>query len=266
MKNLLARLKLSYARNELDLRDLAASWFRLSPVNTLVHCGAFDGEESKLYDLLKISRRIWIDANPLLVKSLKSKFGDEVKDQVLEAALWDRDCEKLDFYFASNLASSSLLRPKDHLTYVPSVTFTSSIRISSQTLDSLLHENHLLGQPVDLLILDLQGAEYRALKGAQKTMCLTNFIYLEVSNHELYVDSPRWKELTRLLAVHDFQLVDWSYSKFHYWGNALYAKREICENSSIKFTRFRRLYRTFLRMLFGSLARKLWHIRGSGRE
>lgn len=238
-----------FFRNELNMKDLWATWFKKSRIQSLIHCGAFDGVESKIYNELKIGKRLWVDANSDLVKKLKSKFKDSKHDMVLEAALWDSDDQILQFYVASNLASSSLLRPKEHLDYVQNVTFDRICEIHTSKLDTTLNRTNFIIEKPCLLVLDLQGAELRALKGAVGTLQEIQFVYLEVSDHELYLDAPTWFNLDIFLRSQDFSLIDWSYSKSHVWGNALYAKRGLFNPYAKYLLRKKRLCLTFLSIM-----------------
>ena len=90
------------------------------------------------------------------------------------------------------------------------------------TLDLLLESHKICGKA--FLVLDLQGSELEALKGATNLLNHFDYIYTEVSKDNLYEDQGKWKEITNFLASQDFKLADWQYSKKLNWGNALYQR------------------------------------------
>lgn len=247
-----------FRRNELYFGDLARSWFQKNPINTLIHCGAFHAEEYEVYERNEVDFRIWIEAIPSLVSRLLEKFKHSSKDNVLEAALWKEDKVQLHFFLASNMASSSLLAPKDHLRVVPNVTFKESLSVSSVTLDTLLLLNSFGSMEVDLLVLDIQGAELAALQGSQGTLTRTQFVLVEVSKEELYENSTNWEVLNDYLTAQGFLLADWSYSNQHSWGDALYARKENFNQFTIHYRRMQRICITMFRNLVISISRRKW--------
>lgn len=250
-----------FFRNELNMKDLDSTWFRKSRIQSVIHCGAFDGAESEIYDDLGIQSRLWIEANSDLVAELRRKFSDSIFDQVCEAALWDMDNQVMDFHLASNLASSSLLRPKEHLTYVRDVSFKGALTVLTSRLDTTLLNVDFFFEKPCLLVLDIQGAELKALQGAANTLREIDFVYLEVSHHELYLNYPGWFGVDNFLQSQDFVLIDWSYSKSHSWGNALYAKREKFNKLERILLRQNRLGVTFFRIIEESASQKLLRVK-----
>jgi 2-O-methyltransferase len=90
-------------------------------------------------------------------------------------------------------ASSSLLKPKEHLSQHPSVLFEDSIEIQVITLDTWA-KNHSI-EKIDFLWLDLQGYELRMLKASPKILQSVKAIYTEVSLKELYEGCPLYPEM-----------------------------------------------------------------------
>ena len=125
------------------------------------------------------------------------------------------------FNISSNSYSSSILDFGTHSVTYPEVKWKSSVKLVSTTLDSLSLPPKCV--PI-LLVLDLQGAEFRALLGGKSLLTQTDFIYVEVSKNQLYKDSTDWDGITRFLKERGFKLVEWQYSKNLGWGNALYIK------------------------------------------
>lgn len=94
--------------------------------------------------------------------------------------------------------SSSLLRPKEHLTVHPDVLFDTTLRIRTVRLDQWAEANGV--RRADLLWLDLQGAELKVLKSAGALLQTVSAIHTEVSlienyeGGELYQDLKEWLE------------------------------------------------------------------------
>lgn len=151
---------------------------------------------------------------------------------IVEAALWD--CETvLNLNVASNLGSSSLLKSGMHSDIFPNITFEESISVKTIRLDELL-------LPVDygsLLVMDLQGAELKALHGASGILQRFDYIYIEAAELELYEGAPRSSDIIKFLST-EFKLVDWQISKAYHYGNLFFIRNELVKNP-----RLRRLFR-----------------------
>lgn len=80
--------------------------------------------------------------------------------------------------------SGSLRPPKEHLQIWPSVTFESTITVPTRSLDSWASDAAL--GDVDLIWMDVQGAEDLVFAGASRTLARTRYVFTEYSDAELY--------------------------------------------------------------------------------
>jgi FkbM family methyltransferase len=98
--------------------------------------------------------------------------------------------------------SSSLLNPKNHLEYYPSVDFPETQETQVVTLDSLDISNneHVY------LKLDLQGHELPALKGARKLLHQVVGIELEMTTVEMYEGQATFLEVASYLESLGFKV------------------------------------------------------------
>jgi FkbM family methyltransferase len=113
------------------------------------------------------------------------------------------------FYRTASADSSSLFPPSAHATHFPlESTVAREEMVPVQALDDLRGRGALAGQSIDLLKLDLQGAELLALRGARHTLTETSFILAEVSLLPLYGGAPRLDETIVFLSQSGFQVVD----------------------------------------------------------
>ncbi len=93
------------------------------------------------------------------------------------------------------------------------------------TLDRWCQDNDIDPKRVDILKLDVQGAELPALKGARKLLETTKAVYLEVSFVPIYKDMPLFGEIDTFLTGHGFRRhAIYPSDQPHNWGDALYAK------------------------------------------
>ena len=185
-------------------------------VTGILHVGAHLGEERAAYRELKVPKVVWVEGNPELCRKLRRI----VRDPVINAVVSDKDNEQLKFHIANNGQSSSLLDLQHHIKEHPDVHYVRDIEVSTTRLDSLYAQHDL--SDLNLLNLDLQGVELKALIGLGDCIKYIDYIYTEVNKKHLYAEGALVKELDRFLT--DFTRVETCWTQ-HGWGDALYIRK-----------------------------------------
>ena len=99
--------------------------------------------------------------------------------------------------------SGSICKPTGHLERDPRITFDRKLQVDAWPLDEALERYSL--PRVDLIWADLQGAEARMILGAQRTLAMTRYLYLEYYDTPMYDRQPDLKGLVCFLP--DFELI-----------------------------------------------------------
>jgi FkbM family methyltransferase len=201
----------------MDMHPRVLTFFWGLRVKGLIHAGAHKGEEAPVYSALGFGAVAWIEAIPKLAQELSLVI--EPPSTVVNAALWSTPNEKMTFKVTSALGSSSLFELKEIKVEYPTITVLEEIEVVTETLDRL----DLSRPEKNLLVLDLQGAEYEALLGAKKTLEKMDYVITEVNRAELYKGIKLVKDLDRLLVNRDFIRVATRWTR-HGWGEALYLR------------------------------------------
>lgn len=115
-------------------------------------------------------------------------------------------------------ASSSLLKPKEHLFYHPQVTFEEVIEVKTLTLDEWAEKNGV--DHIDFMWLDMQGYELTMLKSSPKILSTVSVIFLEVSRSEFYHGTSLFNEVHPWLVGQGFQYI------CEIFENALYVRKK----------------------------------------
>ncbi len=179
-------------------------------INGIIHVGAHTFEEKPIYDELGV-KCYWIEANARLCVN----FKETEKHKLFNFAASDKK-ERAEFYITNNIASSSLLKLKDHLKHHPKIHHEKTVIVQTNTIDSL----NITG--ANFMNLDIQGAELLALKGAAQTLKHINYIYTEVNEAEMYENCCFISDLDKFLK--DFKRVE-TYITRYPWGDALYIRK-----------------------------------------
>jgi FkbM family methyltransferase len=164
--------------------------------------GAHRLDELPLIDrLFPALRHIYLfepQAGPLAALNALAARDSRIK--VFPCAVSDADGVAT-FNVASNDGeSSSLLNLGSHRELFPEVTMQTTIQVPTRRLDSVLAE-HGLAAP-DLMIIDVQGAEYLVLKSFPPSVLeRLRLIYTEVSTEAVYESSGLLPDVEALLAT-----------------------------------------------------------------
>ena len=211
----------------MDAMDLA-SQFYIRP-DCIVHIGANDGREAHAYLESGARSVFYVEPIPSVFERLQTVIADMAGHQAINSVCGAESGRTVDFYVADNNGeSSSLLGLGNHALIHPEVAYAGKITLTTKTVDDLF------GQlpKIDLMVIDVQGAEMMVLRGAQKTLASVSSVYCEVSDIEIYDGGCTWQEILAFLGGFGFSLKDMRINTKHY-GNAFFVKEGIF-NASIE--------------------------------
>lgn len=204
-------------------------------VTGVVHAGAHEGQEVAVYRKRGLSPIILYEANPHIAARLRTRFGGSDDVVVIEAAVSDK-AGTATFNIANSDQSSSLLDLKTHTELYPEVAYVEQVEVQTLTLDASLSQLAQNGTEVgraNLLVIDVQGAELMALRGAPQTLAQIDAIQLEVNYSELYDGCPSIWDLDHFFEPLGFVRERTATPYNREWGDALYVRRPVVANSSI---------------------------------
>jgi FkbM family methyltransferase len=113
--------------------------------------------------------------------------------------------------------SSSILKPKVHLTHHPHVKFDGTEEVEVDMLDNFDTKYY------NFLNMDVQGYELEVLKGATETLKHVDYVYCEVNRDEVYEGNAYVEEIDEFLSAYEMERVETSWEG-QIWGDALYIR------------------------------------------
>ena len=113
--------------------------------------------------------------------------------------------------------SSSLLKPKVHLTHHPNVKFPSTEEVEVHLLDEYDCKDY------NFINMDVQGYELEVLKGGTKVLEKVDYVYCEVNRDEVYEGNAYVEQLDEFLSQYGMKRVETEWAG-EIWGDALYVK------------------------------------------
>ena len=179
-------------------------------VLTVVEAGAFDGKDSiRFATLWPLSQVYSFEPIPSLAEKVKENTRNYSNISVIEKALVG-NANKVSLvhtFSDSNSAhgSSSLLQPADHLKIAPEVQFNEITSVDCMTLDDWYQISEL--QTIDLLWLDVQGAELDVLRAGRIALRNTRVCHLEVSRKSLYLNGATFRDIKSFMKQMGFKAV-----------------------------------------------------------
>ena len=189
-------------------------------ITGVIHIGGHYGEELQDY----IDEGI---QDMIIFEPLESNYKViEEKSQYLNAniegyqvALGSKTGEVVMYVSDNEKQSSSVLKPKVHLTHHPHVKFPETEKVDLDVLDNYLKScgNY------NFINMDVQGFELEVLKGGTKVLEQVNYVYCEVNRDEVYENNAYVEEIDEFLAQYGMERMetDWAGD---IWGDALYIK------------------------------------------
>ena len=169
------------------------------------HGGHFSDTIVKAY---QIKRGILVEPLAHAIPILQNKFPDKGKILIINAAVADTNGETEFFVNPEADFVSSLLRinNKNEELAAMNIKDPVSVKVKTITIDKISADEQL--DSVDLLKIDVQGAEHLVLNGAIETLKITKLVYTEFSFKPIYAQSSTFYDLYNFLYAHNFILTN----------------------------------------------------------
>ena len=184
--------------------------FRFLPASAIViEAGAFNGadteEMSRLWPKATIHA---IEPLPHAYEQLVLRAGFRKNVHSYCLALSDKSGVTTMYVSEGDASggdqSSSILSPKEVLERLPKIRFDRQIKVPVHSVPDFMVQQGI-GQ-VDLLWLDLQGAEFSVLCAAAPVLPQVSAIYMEVYQIEAYEGVTLYPEVREWLSIHGFRV------------------------------------------------------------
>jgi FkbM family methyltransferase len=206
----------------------------LVPKNVIL-VGAWEGGEVKGFLEAGAQMAYLFEVEPKAIQKLNESYGEDPRVMLFEGAVTSEAGELRKFHVL-NHGSSSLLAPdfKYLNKILPSFQIESEIQVHTITLDASLrgHWGQWGNNKLEtFLILDIQGGELDAIKGAQELLEKVGWIQAEVSTVELYKDQNTLTQLDKYMKFKGFQRVSTRIYPERNHGDALYFRPSLINRS-----------------------------------
>jgi FkbM family methyltransferase len=176
----------------------------------MIDIGAHQGKfTDDLLNHYTVKEAILIEPIPRLANLLKNKYPTN-KYHIYQNVVSDNDEIAIDFFINEFAETSSLLKIRSEMKELENVAtqLVSRVKVVARTLDAIVAESGF--RYIDLIKLDVQGAEHLVIKGATNTLTKTKLLWTELSFKPLYEDSSIFHQIYELLVENNFVLLELS--------------------------------------------------------
>lgn len=188
-------------------------------VKGIIHIGGHYGEEIDEYVRNGIQEIVIFeplsDSFDILCENIQELNANIIAHQV---ALGPEETTATMYVSDNEKQSSSLLKPKVHITHHPHVKFPETEDVEVKVLDDFDYTKY------NFINMDVQGYELEVLKGATETLKHVDYVYCEVNRDEVYEGNAYVEELDEFLSAYGMERVETSWEG-QIWGDALYIKK-----------------------------------------
>lgn len=203
----------------LNLDELIATYDM--KIKGVLHVGAHLAEEAPIYAAAGVENVWWVEANPDVVGKVRAAANDPSK--VIQALVLDTARDNVRFNVTNyDGMSSSVYEWGTHTTFSPDTVIDHVIYLSSTTLTRLADVYGIEG--VNLLNIDVEGANLDVLRGADMILPDIDYIYIEVQTENVYDGAPLLGTVDNHLAMFGFQRMETGIVEGQGWGDALYIR------------------------------------------
>ena len=194
--------------------------------NGVIQIGSHFFQEKEVFQRIGISNFALIEPQAHAFQITKDRSSDLSNCQLFKCAISDNEGDMTLYCDNANEGqSSSLLKADKHLETYPHIIFEREEIVSVKTLDSL----GLYTYDYDLIVIDVQGNELRALQGGLVTLQKINVIYTEVNFIENYHGCCLVSQLDEFLKLQGFTRVETGIDAGG-WSDAFYIRDSLLKN------------------------------------
>lgn len=186
----------------------------------VIHVGMHKAEEYPIYKKSGVETMLFIEANKQLVHEYAPNDNN---CYIVHAAVSDIE-EDIEFNITNNGESSSILELADHAVIYPHITYVDKLKMTTTTLSTIIEKVGLDYELFNILNLDIQGVELKAMKGLKKWDHI-HAVFTEVNYREMYKGCSLIEDIDIFLKNLGFDKVN-EVDTGCGWGDALYVKNE----------------------------------------
>lgn len=207
------------------LQNVFTKHIKKDEINIIVECGSRDCLDAiELNNYYTPDKIYSFECNSDSIIICKENIKNIENIFLIEKAVYNKN-EKIFFYPTDmdkspdkNIGASSLLL---HINNKIGTFIQKEVEVDAIRLDTFINNERI--NKIDLLLFDLQGAEYLAIDGLGEKISNVHYLITEVSFRNYYLNDMLFEDFNKLIDSKGFSLID--YIDYGGFGDALYINR-----------------------------------------
>lgn len=184
----------------------------------VIHIGANIGQERDNYG--KKFPVLWIEPQPQVFETLKTNVAKYPNQQCLKALIGEESDKEVKFFTANQTVRSSMYEFTQHHHRDPYFKQKEIIKMRTVRMDKLIDDGVVDLNKYDVLVTDVQGADYDVVKSFGDYIMKFRFLCCEVMIKPIYKNIALEKHLTAYLQTKGFKLItDYGLKRASYRDN-----------------------------------------------
>lgn len=200
---------------------------KINDIKYILDLGCRDGCEAIQFSFLFPNAKIIsVEANPNQIEIIKSNIKDYPNIEIFNFGASDEDAE-LDFNVSStvNIGNSSFLKINGNYDNYEKMAFHTPIKVKTKRLDNFLKEQQV--PKIDILFMDIQGFEGKAIQGLGNYINNVKILYSEITYKEMYKDQILFDKFDYYMLQKGFYCIYRDYKHGDFWGDSIYINSNI---------------------------------------
>lgn len=196
-------------------------------INYILDLGCRDGEEAiQFSELFPNAKIISVEANPNQIDIIKNNIKNYPNISIFNFGASNEDGE-LDFNISStiNIGNSSFLKTNGDYDNLEKMQFYDPIKVKTRRLESFLKEQQI--PRIDILWMDIQGFEGKALDGFGEYIKNVKIMYSEITYKEMYKGQILFDKFDYFMLKNGFYCIYRDYKHNDFWGDSIYLNSKI---------------------------------------
>jgi len=169
-----------------------------------VDVGAFDG---CFFEIIRsernVSKAVLVEPQDVYFSKLKAVYSSDPTIKLVQCVLM-AESKNVSFHVNTLAATSSVLSADENLLGTEIDISGKTIETQSRTLDEVTADC----PTIDLLKIDVQGAELEVLKGGAGALKKTKLAWIEVSFKPLYKGSALFEDVRLYMETQGFEMIN----------------------------------------------------------
>jgi FkbM family methyltransferase len=169
----------------------------------VVELGAYCGEDEHIFRSLAHPAELlllMVEPDPHNIKIIECKPFNHTRRLIRGAIAAEPGVRPFRFsYDMSDGArgSGSLAQPTGHLEHFPTITFSDPQMVTCYSLDQITDAEQI--PVIDLLWVDIQGAEQEMIRGGQRALKRSRWCFMEAEEIQMYENQALKSELIAMM-------------------------------------------------------------------